>query len=119
MNTDELFDALSNSRRRMVVEIVHQQGETRESEAAALIAEAEDTTKKAVKVGLYQSHSEKLDEAGLIDCDERARVYAPTELTGPVAEYVREAERVVDTGHQAEASRVRSLVGSLAEGEPW
>jgi len=82
-SVDDFYEGLSNSRRRQILYLVKATtGETvTVSELATLIAAWEHDTdpeevryddRKSVQTTIYQHHAPKLDEAGLVEYDERA-----------------------------------------------
>lgn len=84
---DELFDALSNRRRRYALEALMgtdgiELGDLAEQVAAweleKEIAAVDSTERKRVYTSLQQSHLPRLDEAGLVRFDKRAGFVEPT-----------------------------------------
>jgi len=79
LSKDEVFDILSNSRRRYVLYYLRETGEPVElSELAEEIAAWENNTpraeltkqeRKRVYVSLYQTHIQKLSEVGIVNYD--------------------------------------------------
>lgn len=96
-DTADLFEALRVQRRRFVVLLVDRFDEISVGDASDRIAAFENdgpvsaSERKAVYVGLYQSHAEKLDESGLVSVDGRVNKFTRTQLTAEAAEYIREA----------------------------
>lgn len=99
LTTDEVTTLIDNRRRRLVLMIVD-----RRSEAVALgdlsvkIAAIENDIsadrvdaeqRKRVYTSLYQNHLERLDEAGVIEYDDRAKVARTTDATPAVADLIR------------------------------
>lgn len=84
MSLDVVFDILSNSRRRLILSHLQEVGgESTTSDLAEYIAaiendkpEAELTSqeRKRVYVGIYQTHLPKMDDAGVVDVDDRGAV---------------------------------------------
>lgn len=80
LSQDDVFDILSNSRRRYVLYYLRQAGEPVELDELAreLAAWENDTTvddltkqqRKRVYVSLYQTHIQKLADAGIVDYDQ-------------------------------------------------
>lgn len=101
----QLFQAISSYRRRYVLLVLDAHGETSVSNIAERIAAHEycdedvdqpnSVQRKRVYVSLYQCHLDRMADTDLIDYDKRAKVIAPTERTGDVAEYIRRGQRLV------------------------
>ena len=89
INLDDTYEIISSERRRLLIFILAEFGREYNSarepyipvgNVAELIAEAtpnEDTNRKAVYITLIQNHLSKLDEAGVINYDERAKEIQP------------------------------------------
>lgn len=96
VDTADLYEALSTRRRRFVILLVDRFGTISISDAADRIAGFEcegrvaSSDRKAVYVSLYQAHSDKLEEAGVVEYDERRKVFSESPLTATAADYVRE-----------------------------
>jgi len=81
---DFVFDVLSNSRRRLVLTRLHETGgESTTSDLAEHIAAVENDKpeseltsqeRKRVYVGIYQTHLPKMDDADVVDVDDRGVV---------------------------------------------
>ena len=100
ISLDELFDILSNSRRRHVVEFLDEQGgETsfRELTDAVALRETGDPVsydeRKRVYVSLRQSHLPRLAEAGVVEYDRDRGTVEATPLFDTV---VRPLEAVTE-----------------------
>lgn len=99
---EDVFTAISNSRRRQVLLSLEQSDCTLTvSELAVEIAAIEQlvepsqvtsTQRTRIYVPLTQSHLPKLDELGLIEYDDRGKHISPTPSTDPVANYIRRIE---------------------------
>jgi DNA-binding transcriptional ArsR family regulator len=99
---DDVFSAISNSRRRQVLLSLAQSDCTLAAgdlavEIAAiecLVEPSKVTSKQRTRiyVPLTQSHLPKLAEAGLIEYDERGKKVSPTAATKPVANHIRRLE---------------------------
>ena len=84
VSLDVVFDILSNSRRRLVLSRLKEVGgESTTSDLAEYIAAVEndkpqsDLTsqeRKRVYVGIYQTHLPKMDDAGVVEVDDRGAV---------------------------------------------
>jgi hypothetical protein len=93
VSLDVVFDILSNSRRRLVLSHLDEVGgESTTSDLAEFIAAVENgkpqseltsQERKRVYVGIYQTHLPKMDDADVVDVDDRGTV-----TLGPNAEAV-------------------------------
>lgn len=93
------FTALANSRRRRILlSLSRTQDELTADDLAVEIAAIENAIdpdkvgsdeRTSVYISLTQSHLGKLAEIGAIDYDDRSKTVAPTDVTGPLAEYIR------------------------------
>jgi hypothetical protein len=102
---DEVFELLSNNRRRSVLYTLYRNGEDVElptlvSEVAARetgrpAEELDESTTQSMYISLYQTHLPKLDSFGLVDYDGDERVVSLTPL----------ARRVMVTGDQLSPPR--------------
>lgn len=100
LDPDDVFSALSNSRRRQVILSVSRTGSTVSAgDLAVEIAAQENVVDPAavtskqrtrVYVSLIQGHLEKLDEAGAIDYLSRSKEAATTAATDPLADHIRQ-----------------------------
>jgi DNA-binding transcriptional ArsR family regulator len=100
LDPDDVFSALSNSRRRQVILSVSRTGSAVSAgDLAVEIAAQENVVDPAavtseqrtrVYVSLIQGHLEKLDEAGAIDYQPRSKEAAPTAATDPLADHIRQ-----------------------------
>ncbi len=109
LSTDDLFHLLQNERRRKVLSYLtaHDEGEGVDMRRVAeeIAAAENDTTTQALRskerqrvyIALYQSHLPKLDEAGVIEYDQRKGWIESTPLTAEVGQYI-----AVDTEQAAE-----------------
>lgn len=90
LSRDDLFEVLSNRRRRHVIHFLRQRedGRAELSEVVERIAAWENGTdvdqlsyddRKSVHISLYQHHAPKMDEVGVIDYDKRAGVLTLTD----------------------------------------
>lgn len=84
------YDLFRNERRQLVVKIVDDHGDISMRDLAEHIAAIEDGSEpgkvgrdgyRTVYVNLYQTHLDKLDTAGIIDYDDRAKHVTSTEHT--------------------------------------
>lgn len=88
LSKDELFRILSSARRRYIIYYLHRSGEEMDlKRLATLIAakengtsetEVTDEDRQRVYISLYQTHLPKLEEAGIINYDEDARLVTLT-----------------------------------------
>ena len=93
VSLDVVFDILSNSRRRLILSRLEEVGgESTTSDLAEYIAAIENDKpqseltsqeRKRVYVGIYQTHLPKMDDADVVDVDDRGAV-----TLGPNAEAV-------------------------------
>lgn len=100
LDPDDVFSAVSNSRRRQVILSVSRTGSAVSAgDLAVEIAAQEHVVDPAavtseqrtrVYVSLIQGHLEKLDEAGAIDYQPRSKEAAPTAATDPLADHIRQ-----------------------------
>ena len=93
---DELFEALTNRRRRLVLALLRGTDEpTSLSEVAAELAADEecDGPAERVEITLYHRHVPKLAEAGLVAFDADRRTLT---LAGPAPESVEEPGRTLE-----------------------
>lgn len=97
--TDDLFEALSNRRRRQVIRAL-EDGPREMGAIARAIAAAENDIpvdavgtdqRKRVYVSLYQAHLDKLDDWGIVEWQEIPQTVAP----GPVYDVARDALEAV------------------------
>lgn len=88
---DELFQILSNNRRRYVIYYLHEAGESMSlknlarkiaaAEAEVPESEIDADERQRVYISLYQTHLPKLEEAGIVVYDEDERMVQLTEAT--------------------------------------
>ena len=100
LSLEEALGCLSNERRRYTIEIVDDRDDPLPlADAAERVAarqygverpQVTGKQRKAVYFGLYQTHMEKLTEAGAVDFDERAKVLTPDENTAVLADTLRQ-----------------------------
>lgn len=101
---DDLFETLSNSRRRQVIQRLAIRGGSSLSDIAEEIAcfengvetpnQLNSKQRKRVYIGLYQCHCGKLRDAGVIEWDDRSGDIEP----GPRFEDYRQVLDVVGNG---------------------
>lgn len=101
VSLDVVFDILSNSRRRLILSRLEEVGgESTTSDLAEYIAAIEndkpqsDLTsqeRKRVYVGIYQTHLPKMDDAAVVDVDDRGAV-----TLGPNADAVHQFLETTD-----------------------
>jgi hypothetical protein len=102
LSLDEALACLSNERRRYTIEIVDDRDDPLPlADAAERVAARQygvDRTavtgkqRKAVYIGLYQTHMGKLTDADAVDFDERAKVLTPGENTAVLADTLRQLQ---------------------------
>ncbi|MFW6384734.1 MAG: DUF7344 domain-containing protein [Halodesulfurarchaeum sp.] len=98
LSPDEIFEILSNHRRRMVLYYLRQQGDVidvRElaEEVAAMendvaVSELTSQQRKRVYVSLYQTHLPKMDEMNLIEYDKDEGTVRLTDQTTTIDRYL-------------------------------
>jgi hypothetical protein len=98
LTIDEVTTLIDNRRRRLVLMIVDGRSEASIGDLSVEIAAIENDIspdrvdaeqRKRVYTSLYQNHLEKLDEAGVIEYDDRAKVARATEATPAVANLIK------------------------------
>lgn len=106
ISRDDLFEILSNRRRRQVIQFLEQQADGRAdlSDVVDRVAARENETgveglsyddRKSVHISLYQHHAPKMDEAGVIDYDERTGEMRLTEAAGNLTGYLDPPEEPI------------------------
>lgn len=82
-HTDELFEALSDERRRFVLTYVSEHGPTSLYELSDSLTEEVDSTAdtRSVTTELYHVHLPKLETAGLIDYDPVSHTVEPAGMS--------------------------------------
>lgn len=99
LSRDEAFGILENERRRLVLELLQQEedGTSTLSDLAERIAAVENgiergaissDQRKRVYIGLYQRHLPKMDDAGVVDYDQRAGDTTLTEAGAELYAYL-------------------------------
>lgn len=106
IQTADFFEAISNHRRRLAIIMVDELDKVDIGKAADIIAAYEfdrvnTDNRQAVYVGLYQTHGDKLDEANLIEYDDR-NVMHSTEHTELAAEFIMLAYEQFETDEDPE-----------------
>ena len=99
LNPGDVFEALSNSRRRRVILSLSRSEEpVSVSELAVEIAARENAVdpsqvtgqqRTRVYIGLTQVHLETLDELKVAQYDDRSKQVKPTDATNPLARQIR------------------------------
>lgn len=99
LSLDEALACLSNERRRYTIEIIDDRDDPLPlADAAERVAARQydvgrtavtGKQRKAVYIGLYQTHMGKLTDVGAVDFDERAKVLTPAENTAVLADTLR------------------------------
>lgn len=92
LDKDDVFDILSNARRRQLLFLLYGQGESVElSELAQDIADAEGgggdvgaDRYKRVYISLYQTHVPKLKEHGIVEYDADSKTVEITDRVGEI-----------------------------------
>lgn len=103
LTPDDIFEILSNSRRRHLIHTLHQRGgEAALSELADRIAAAEHDIplseistdqRRRVYISLYQTHLPKLEEYGIVDYDEDDKTVRLADRVDRVDHYLYIDER--------------------------
>lgn len=98
LSPDNAFEALSNSRRRRVILLISRSQEPiPASDLAREIAATENQIgpnqvtgkqRSRVYIALIQSHLDLLDDLGVIEFDDRAKLVAETDNTQPLTNYI-------------------------------
>jgi len=99
LSPDDAFEALSNSRRRQVIlSLSRSENPVPASDFAREIAAKENEIdpeqvtgeqRTKVYIGLIQSHLGLLDELGIIEFNDRAKLVSETDDTQPLANYIK------------------------------
>jgi len=99
LDPDDVFDALSNSRRRRVIlSLARSEDPVSASELAVEIAARENAVdpsqvtgeqRTRVYIGLTQVHLETLDDLGVAQYNDRSKQVKPTDATTPLARQIR------------------------------
>lgn len=103
LSRDEVYDILSNGRRRFVIYLLRQEGgqialnELSDRVAAwendVPVEELSDQQVKRVYVSLYQTHIPKLEESGIVEYDKDSGVIALTSNVASLDAYLPDEER--------------------------
>lgn len=96
------FESISNSRRRRLsLSLSRTTGPTTARDLVVEFAAIENgidpskiskTDRTSVYIALTQTHLEMLDDAGAVEYDGRWKMVAPTDVTEPLAEYLRQLQ---------------------------
>lgn len=119
VSLDVVFDILSNSRRRLILSHLREVGgESTTSDLAEYIAAIENDKpqseltsqeRKRVYVGIYQTHLPKMDDAAVVDVDDRGDV-----TLGPNADAVYQFLETTDDDGADWARYYGGLTGASA-----
>lgn len=103
LTPDDVFEILSNHRRRMVLYYLRKHGETADvkdlaegiaaMENEVAVEELTNQQRKRVYVSLYQTHLPKMAESGVIEYDKEAGTVGLTEQTTAIDRYLAGDER--------------------------
>ncbi|MFC6784644.1 hypothetical protein ACFQFH_01845 [Halobaculum halobium] len=103
LNRDEVYDILSNGRRRFVIYLLRERGEPiplndLSDRVAAWendlpVEELTDQQVKRVYVSLYQTHIPKLEESGIVEYDADSGLVSLTSNVSSLDAYMPEEER--------------------------
>jgi len=121
ISTDDLFDALSNSRRRQVIRRLNEGAADLGTLAEEIAAVENDTTvprlgsqqRKRVYISLYQAHLDQLEDVGIVVRDEQGQHVAP----GPAHPEALEALQAA-TGAADESTMRDRIAGIIPGGWP-
>lgn len=115
LSEGEIFDLLSNSRRRSVLRHLEREGEpTQLQRLAELIAAHEndktvgrltDRERKRVYVSLYQTHVPAMEEAGVIEYDPESGRIRPTAAAARLRSHLSEGESGLQSRLTEDGSR--------------
>jgi len=101
---EDAFEAVQNSRRRLVVLSLSRMPAEETMTAGDLAVEiaaienavepsaVSSEMRTTVYISLIQTHLEKLDKVGAVEYDDRSKQVWPTEATEPLARYIRELQ---------------------------
>ncbi|NHN49488.1 hypothetical protein G9464_18110 [Halostella sp. JP-L12] len=105
---DDVLDCLSNERRRLTIEIIHDtDGPLSLSEVAERVAARQygveraaltSDQRKCVYTGLYQAHMSKLTEVDAVAFDDREKTISPAENTPALARTISRLRSQFDAG---------------------
>lgn len=90
-----LFEALSSERRRTTILVLNEFGKSVNlSRLSDRISEIEfgrynSDERKRIYVGLYQTHLDKLDKAGIIDYNEKNKLITPNPIIEDISEFIK------------------------------
>ena len=103
LSKDEIFEVLSNRRRRQIIRFLQDQdGRSTTSELAEYIAAVENDTsvpqltssqRKRVYVGLYQNHLPRMDELGVIEYAKNRGTVRLRDAAADTEPYLRASEQ--------------------------
>lgn len=98
LSPDDIFEILSNSRRRYLIHTLHQRGgaaglseladRIAASEHGIPIADVESDQRRRVYISLYQTHLPKLEEYGIVDYDEEDKTVSLTDRVDRLDHYL-------------------------------
>lgn len=96
LTNDDVFEILSNARRRRVIFLLHtarepmELGELAEQIATAELGEPPDQDQyKRLYISLYQTHLPKLEEHGVVEYDTESKLVTLTERVQPLIDVFR------------------------------
>lgn len=125
LDEDEVFHLLQNERRRRVLAYLreHDDGEGVDMRDVvdAIAAEEHDTTVQALRskerqrvyIALYQSHLPKLDDANVIEYDQRRGWVSRTETTPDVERYLENGTETEDDEDDAASETAVTGVAAI------
>ncbi len=126
ISQSDVFDVLSNPRRRFVLYYLREIDETVElNELAKAIAawendtdesELTDQDRKRVYVSLYQTHIPKLTDVGLVEYDQDSGTVHLTDRTSVIDDYLTDSQSTVPWHYLYLGL---SVAGALAFGLVW
>ena len=124
LSKDEVFEVLSNARRREVIRyLVNQEGEATASEIAEHIAALENdkpvsqlssSERKRVYVALYQNHLPKMDTVGVIDYNNNRGLVRLSEIAEQLKPFLDDPPGRRSDGVGREGMAVGAIGGAIA-----
>jgi len=110
LSEDELFDALSSSRRRQVIRLLKEGGADLGTLAEEIASVENDTTvdqldsqqRKRVYIGLYQVHLDQLEEADIVVRDEQGQHVSPGSAHPEALEALQAVTDAADEEHETQ-----------------
>jgi hypothetical protein len=130
ITADDAFTAVANPRRRRAICILTRTtGDMAVSNLAEHIAAIEQQSRpdrlssdhrRSVYIGLIQNHLDRLDTLGIVDYDDRDKRVRTTDVTPPLAMYIRQLTSICTPreGSRPERAQLhRHVHGTPVEGD--